>query len=343
MKRGSCSILAGVAVGIALACGSPAAGAASAAVDQATRLGDADPLAALAILQQAHEAGDREAAEVLAHVLFFGPEPRQNRNRACAIAQQLAKEQLAHGWSLLASCQLAGTLAAADRFEAARASARRAVALGASSGGTVLFTAYTVDPRWGPRAADGPIDPVQRALQAEAWTGLSFALGGRDAMAAAFAIPALHDVAAPGNIDRLITAAGQSTSVAQRHAALVATARHFKALGGTHASLKSAPAAARAANAAAKVGALRDAGTPCEAFDLSDIDPGPGPDGAVYLPVAVGPLVNAYLIEGQWQERWTFSGCGLEVPVLLSFKADGSGGASFEATALPRSVVLKPK
>jgi hypothetical protein len=91
------------------------------------------------------------------------------------------------------------------------------------------------------------------------------------------------------------------------------------------------------------VGALRDAGTPCEAFDLSGIDPGPAPDGAVYLPVPVGPLVNAFLIEGQWQERWTFSGCGLEVPVLLSFKADGIGGASFEATALPRSVVLKPK
>jgi hypothetical protein len=43
----------------------------------------------------------------------------------------------------------------------------------------------------------------------------------------------------------------------------------------------------------------------------------------------VGPQVFGIRYEGQWREKWTIERCGLEIFVLINFKADGQGGAYF--------------
>ncbi len=337
---------------VALGGGAPA-WAASAAVDQAMRLGDSDPVTALVILEKADAAGDLEASVVLAGTLFFATPPRQNRTRACTIAERLIEARHGQGWALMASCFLTGTVATAgDRLDAARASARQAIALGAAGGGTALFTAFSVDPRFSLLGADGQPDTAKRAtlaaqpaaerrLQAEAWTGLSIALERGDPMATSYGIAALADTSAPGNLDRLLTLTQRSSATAQRFAAQVKSAQSFKALGGTHASLRAASEAKRAALAAAKVAAVRDGAVACEALELLRIDPGPGPVDASYLPVTIGPLKNAYLVSGQWEERWVYAACDREVVVQVAFTADGWGGARSEASPAPRPVVRR--
>jgi len=316
------------------------------------RLGDSDPMAAMAILEQADAAGDPEASIVRAGTLFFAAPPRQNRSRACAIARRLAEARNGQGWALTASCLLTGTVPSPNRLDAARASARQAIALGAASGGTALFTAFTADPQFSAQGADGQPDAAklaalasqpaaQRKLQSEAWTGLSIALERGDAMVTSFAIAALTETSAPGNLGRLLALADRSPATAKRFAGEVNAARRFQSLGGTHASLKSASAAQHAARSAAKVGAVRDGAAACEEIELSRIDPGEAPADAVYLPVSLGPLKEAYLVSGQWEERWVYTACGREVPVEVAFKADGWGGATFAASPAPRSVVRR--
>ena len=315
----------------------------SAAVDQATRLGDSDPLAALAILQQADEAGDDEASAVLANTLFFAPPPRTHRTRACAIAQRLAEGGRGDGWALLASCQLAGTVPAADRLEAARASARRAIALGSAQGGVALFTAFVADPRFAAQDTDkaSALAPPLRSVQAEAWTGLSLALDQGSAMAADFALAALATTAAPGNLQRLIDIAERTPASARRFAEAVALARQYQALGGTHASTRMIPQVQQAALSAATLGLWRDGGAGCDSLALERTDAREPEADASWLPVRIGPLSRAYLVSGRWRERWSFVGCGREVPVDIAFAADGSGGAAFEAAVAPRSIVRR--
>ena len=343
-------LLLGLAM--ALLAAAPAARGASAAVNQAAALGDSDPFTALVILEKAHNDGDAEASAALARTLFFAAPPRQNRERACDIARKLAEANDRQGWSLTASCLLAGTVKSPAPLDAARAAARRAVAQGLPSGGTALFTAYAADPQFSLRGADGQPDPArraalaavpaaQRSVQAEAWTGLSFALEAGDPMATAFGIAALAETSAPGNLALLVGLAERSPATAARFGPLLDAARYFQRLGGTHASVRVADSARPAALAAARAGAARDLLPPCNAIELVRTDPGAAPSDASYLPVTLGPLKTAYLVAGRWEERWIHDHCGASVTVQMAFVADGWGGAGIEATPAPRSVVRK--
>lgn len=326
----------------ALAISVPLTSLASPATDQASRVIASDFPAAIAILEQADGAGDRDASSQLAGTLFFSPAPRTDRPRACAIAQRLAEADHGDGWALLAACQFAGTLTTSDRWSAARTSARKAIQLGSTSGGTVLFSTFSVDPQYGYHRADGRVDPAkdaslaalpidQRELQIEAWSCLSLALLQRDAMAALFGVAALADVSAPGNIDRLLAIADRSPGAARQFAAYVSVARRLNSLGGTHASVKSALDAHKTALTAASLGSGVDGAAQCNSLALVKMEPGPAPADSKFLPIPVGPLANAYLIAGHWQERWIFAGCGREVAVALNFSADGWGGTHFNA------------
>lgn len=330
----------------------PAAQATSAAVRQAAALGDTDPNTALVILEKAHGEGDVEASAALASTLFFAAPPRQNRERACDIARKLAEANDRRGWSLTASCLLAGTVKSPAPLEAARAAARRAVAQGLASAGTVLFTAYAADPQFSTLGADGKPDPArraalaalpaaQRSVQAEAWTGLSFALEAGDPMATAFGMAALAETSAPGNLALLVGLADRVPATAARFGPLVDAARYFQRLGGTHASVRVADSARPAALAAARAGAARDLLPPCREMELVRTEPGAVSADASYLPVALGPLKTAYLVAGQWDERWVYDLCGASVAVQMAFVADGWGGARVEATPAPRPVVRK--
>lgn len=342
----------GALIAAALGAPAPTAQAASAAVSQAAALGDSDPFTALVILEKAHNDGDVEASAALARTLFFAAPPRQNRERACDIARKLAEANDRQGWSLTASCLLAGTVKSPAPLDAARAAARRAVAQGLASGGTALFTAYAADPQFSTLGADGKPDPARRAalaavpaaqrtVQAEAWTGLSFALEAGDPMATAFGMATLAETSAPGNLALLVGLADRVPATAARFGPLVDAARYFQRLGGTHASVRVADGARSAALAAARVAAARDLLPPCNAIELVRTEPGAVSADATYLPVALGPLKSAYLVSGQWDERWVYDHCGAQVAVQMAFEADGWGGARFEAAPAPRPVVRK--
>ena len=49
----------------------------------------------------------------------------------------------------------------------------------------------------------------------------------------------------------------------------------------------------------------------------------------IWLPLAVPELKTAYLMSGEWRERWTFDVCGAETVVQIMFVADGLGGAKY--------------
>ena len=50
----------------------------------------------------------------------------------------------------------------------------------------------------------------------------------------------------------------------------------------------------------------------------------------IWLPLAVEGLKTAYLMSGEWRERWTFDACGAETAVYIVFAADGLGGATYK-------------
>lgn len=49
----------------------------------------------------------------------------------------------------------------------------------------------------------------------------------------------------------------------------------------------------------------------------------------IWLPLAVDGLKTAYLMSGEWRERWTFDVCGAESAVQVMFVADGLGSARY--------------
>jgi hypothetical protein len=48
--------------------------------------------------------------------------------------------------------------------------------------------------------------------------------------------------------------------------------------------------------------------------------------GAEYLPLTGNMVKDSYLVHGQWTEYWKFDACGRELPMKVSFAADGWGG-----------------
>ncbi len=52
---------------------------------------------------------------------------------------------------------------------------------------------------------------------------------------------------------------------------------------------------------------------------------------AIWLPLAGAELKQSYLMQGSWREIWTFDVCGAETDVMLTFTADGLGGATVAA------------
>lgn len=60
--------------------------------------------------------------------------------------------------------------------------------------------------------------------------------------------------------------------------------------------------------------------------------------GAVYLPSKVSGNERAYLVSGEWEEKWTFRGCGNTADVAVKFTADGLGGAYMTSQSKPNVV-----
>ncbi|HSD44324.1 MAG TPA: hypothetical protein VLD36_20970 [Burkholderiales bacterium] len=89
------------------------------------------------------------------------------------------------------------------------------------------------------------------------------------------------------------------------------------------------PAAAKVAQAAA---AEKDKSkTECNAAKLVRTQRMGPVNRPIWLPLAVPELKTAYLMSGEWRERWTFDVCGTESFVHVRFLADGLGNATHAA------------
>lgn len=60
--------------------------------------------------------------------------------------------------------------------------------------------------------------------------------------------------------------------------------------------------------------------------------------GATYLPSTVPGYEHSYLVAGQWEEDWTYKGCGRTATVKVKFSADGLGGAHFFSEQIGKDI-----
>jgi uncharacterized protein len=271
------------------------------------------------------------------------PTPAEELRRLCATISITPAD--AREAARRAECVLAGVLPSPNRIVEARGFARSALAQGEPTGGLMLYLAYQNDPA-NQYMRDGKIDEdayrrlagrslAQRREQIEAIEGLGFAAGRNNAAAGVLLAAYFHDTLAPRNVARvgaltgLLMRNGEHGPVVERFAREAdAVARDAAA---TKASVRAFFTAYGDAAAAAKAGyAAQTRGQGCDAVQLKSVSAGEIQD-AEYLPLTGTLVAESYLVKGHWTEFWTFQGCGEEVPVKVTFEADGWGGSTSSA------------
>jgi hypothetical protein len=319
-----------------------------------------DPASAIRILEQAAGAGDLAAKGRLASYLRTFPAPYRDVERACKLAREASDGGDAIGSVTRAECLIAGTEKAEQPFVLARELARRALKSGSSAGGFTLYLAFTVDPRYNYSSPGGGADnakynalaamPVSaRADQVEAFDGLADALRAGHVNAATIALAYLVDSSAPGNIDRVLGLAGLlqrgGEQIPERLLPSLRLGQDIKRLGGTtHASISAFGNAYKSAFLGATL-RIRGLGeSVCDAKEIKLVQISAEPvSNAEYLPISKAPLVNTYLVRGNWLETWTFSGCQKTVPIQMNFTSDGWSGAKFQTAPYKPGDPQKPQ
>lgn len=305
-----------------------------------------DVAGALKILNEAADSGNMQARATLASYLRNFPPPYRDAERACRLARETADAGEAMGMVTRAECLLAGTEKVEQPLVLARELARRAWKAGSPAGAFMYYVVFTQDPRYS-YLRDGVADkakyaalaamPVsERGDQIEAYEALADAIRGGHVKALAVALAYLVESSAPGNIDRILGAAGllqkYGEQIPPRLLPLLKIAQETKGLGTTYASPAAFKDAYSNAVVLAAVEFKRMAKNGCDVEKIRLASIGADPVfGAEYLPMQK-PLVNTYLVRGNWNETWIFSGCDTSVPLRVAFTADGWSGATFQLT-----------
>ena len=241
-----------------------------------------------------------------------------------------------------AECVLSGTLPSPNRIAEARMLAKAAIQAGEPSGGLMLFLAFTADPA-NQYLRDGKVDEqayqrlgarplAQRQEQVDAIEGLGFAAGHNHRAAAVLAAGYFHDTVAPRNVARTGAMAALLMRLGEHHPLVERYAREAdvvaRTAGETKTSIRSFFQTYQQAEAAARSAyqSQAGAGKSCEKPQLKSVSSGEI-RGAEYLPLQGTVVKDSYLVKGEWTEFWTFAACGEEVPLKVSFAADGWGGA----------------
>ena len=240
-----------------------------------------------------------------------------------------------------AECILSGVLPSQDPIGEARMLARAAWKAGEPSGGVMLYLVYLRDPAY-QAVRGGKVDPeayrrlaarsgFERTEQIEAIEALGFAAGKNHAAAGMLLANYFHDTVAPRNIARmgaiaaLLMRNGVENPVVERFAR---EADAIARVGATKASARSFLEAYHNAAATAKAAyAAQAAGKACDKVDLKSLS-SDEIEGAAYLPLRETLVSGSYLVKGTWSESWNFDACGEEVPVKVTFHADGWGGST---------------
>ncbi len=240
-------------------------------------------------------------------------------------------------------CVLSGVLPSTDRIPDARMLAKAALAAGEPSGGLMLYLAWQADPA-NQFVREGKPDPQayqrlgartmkERQDQVDAIEGLGFAAGRNHAAAGVLLATYFHDTVAPRNVQRtgamtaLLLRNGERSPLVERFAreadAIVKVGASTKAsVRGFMETYQQAVDVVRATYAS-----QAGAGKTCAAPQLKSVSSG-DIQGAEYLPLQGNMVRDSYLVKGEWTEFWTFQACDQEIPVKVSFAADGWGGSS---------------
>lgn len=269
---------------------------------------------------------------------------------ACGAVRAAAPAADARALAVRAQCVLAGDIPSSRRFEEARELASNALALGEPAGGYLLYLAFTTDPA-NTELRDGKPDPALRArlaarpagerqAQAAALDGLAFATRSGHVQAALLLANYLHTTTAPHNVARLrgvttllLQSGERSAAIERMNRQSSQLLRHFPATKvGTLAFGDVYKAAIATAGQSYR---SRNGNKACDAITLKSLQSG-DLQGAEFLPLKETLVADSYLVKGRWSEAWVFSGCGQELPVLVSLQADGWGGARYEAAAARR-------
>jgi len=240
-----------------------------------------------------------------------------------------------------AECVLSGVLPSTDRLGEARALSRAALQAGEPAGGTMLYLTFQADPA-NQYVKDGKFDadayrrlaarPIkERRDQIDAIEALGGAAGRNNIAAGILLAGYFHDTVAPRNIARtgalaaLLKRLGETGPLVERFAR---EADAIAKAGTTHASVRAFMDTYPEAVAAARAGyQAQTGGKSCEKPELKSVSAG-DVQGAEYLPLTGNLVKDTYLVKGEWTEYWTFRACGEEVPLKVSFAADGWGGAT---------------
>jgi hypothetical protein len=286
------------------------------------------------------------AAAALATAAAFAQAPTVAPQLAKACAELPAGAQDARSLALRSQCVLGGAIASERRFAEGRELARKSLELGDPAGGFMLYMVFRSDPANG-YLRGGKVDMdayrrlgarplAERGEQIEALDGLAFAAVKGHVVGAITLASHFAETVAPHNVERVLGLTslylrnGETDPALQR---LALQARQVLQFGPTKASIRSFIDASYSAGGAAGYAYVqRNDGKTCERFTPKVLESGEV-QGAEYLPLKHKSLANTFLLRGTWAETWNLSGCGQDIPVTVTFVADGWGGASFTAEA----------
>jgi hypothetical protein len=170
---------------------------------------------------------------------------------------------------------------------------------------------------------------AERALDISAYSALAKALAAGLPQARHSVVGELLDHAAPGNREAALALIQNPTPLADSDS-MVQTLTQQKQLGETLTKPSMFSDVLQSAGTAAMAAAKGSADTP-EKLVKTVISKPLSQD--TYLPVPEAPFQHFYLLQGTWQETWTFDVGGTQVSVPIDFQADGLGGAYYEAKA----------
>lgn len=312
------------------------AGGAVADVESAIKgLRGPDSKAALAELTQLAENGNGHACAVLGVLHQNGAGVPRDLEKAFNWFRRSADLGHPLGTNSLARMYLFG-MGTPKNPEEARRLARSMAARGDADGQFVLFLVNDLTTLAAYQGADGK--PDMQKYMALAQRPATDRQEDIEAYRALFQSAAQRH---PGAIELLGTGYASRVGSANRKAGLkllagqplsprVESMRKTMAwldgLGSTHVSPK---LAADAMLSIAIAASARAGDFSCKTPQLKRIQTTRDLTDAEYLPIGIPEAENFYLLKGSWDEEWTFSLCGKEVPVVVAFVADGMGGATY--------------
>lgn len=318
-------------------------GVARAGFDEALKAYQAkDFSTALSEARRAAGAGDPRSSLLLGAMYQAGQGVEADQTRAVGYYETAAKGGVIGAFSKLAQAYSRGAGVARDR-DKALAYARRAAQLGDPEGTFFLSVILTAE-YLGYLDANGKPDdkkywqlarrPLsERGIDTEARDALYWSADKGYPLAMMTMALNMGGSVGDGNRKRmqaLIDKMPNNTYPALQNYGRIS--RHMDTLGDSYTS----PQLFFDAQAQQMVAAMLQT---CGLRDRKEMDKLPMPkliatkvtrplSNAVYLPSKVAGYDRAYLIAGDWEEGWTYSGCDKTATVAVKFTADGLGGAS---------------